>query len=333
MAELKMVYTDIHFHLDGSINIQNAKKLAKLQNIKLDSEDDEELKKIFTSGQTPSLEAFLKCFLPASKLLQTKESISEAIYLLQEDFKKLGGIYLEIRFAPMFHCFQGLTQEEVVLAAIEGVKRSDLDCNLILCLMRRELTEQNIAKNKETLRLAKKYIRKGIAGIDIAGDELHNPILRYKELFEEARQAGIPFTIHAGESDGPESISNAIDLGARRIGHGIRCYQSEEIMEKILKNNIYLEICPLSNIGTNSIKREELPKIIKKILDKGIKVTFNTDDMGILGTDITNDYEFLIKEVGLTREQCIQFVYNAIDCSFAPEEVKNKLREKVKKCC
>lgn len=327
-----LLYTDLHFHFDGSITVKNAKILAKLQNLPLDGETDEELAKIFTVDHTNDLPSFLKCFLPASKLLQRKEGITEAIYLLQEDFRKLGGIYLEIRFAPQFHCFEGLTQEEAILAAIEGLKKSPLKCNLILCLMRRELTEENKQKNIETFNLCKKYLVKkdGVVGLDIAGNEGRFPIELYKDLFLEAKKEGVPFTIHAGEGDGPKSIMGALDLGAKRIGHGIRCVEDEECMDRILKEGAVLEICPYSNFCTNCYPKEKFPEAIKKILKKGIKVTINTDDLGIVCTDIQKEFKYLREEVGLTKEECLQMVKNGIDAAFTSDEDKEELKQMIK---
>lgn len=327
MSDIKFV--DLHCHLDGTIHVKNAKILDSHQKHELEGKTDEELHKLFCVEKTDDLRAFLKCFLPASRLLQTKEGIAEAVYLLQEDFKKLGGIYLEIRFAPQFHCFEGLTQEEAILAAIEGLKRSSLKCNLILCLMRRELTEENKEKNLTTLKLCKKYLvpDNGVVGLDIAGNEGGFPITLYKELFQEAKKMKIPFTIHAGEGDGYMSIMNSLDLGAKRIGHGIKCVENEECMDRLLKEGVTLEICPFSNFATNSYPKEKYAEALRKIMKKGIKVCMNSDDMGIMNTDLAKQLEYLRNEVGLTKDECLQFVRNGIDAAFTTEEVKEELRK------
>lgn len=318
-------FVDIHFHLDGSITVETAKKLAQLQNIHLKAKNEEELKDLFTvQGSVPSLESFLQRFAIPGELLQTKEGLSEAVYLIQEDFKKIGGIYLEIRFAPQLHCKKNLTQKDAIQAAVDGLKRSDLKCNLILCIMR---FPGNKKENLETIKLAKEFLvqKDGVVGIDIAGDEKNFPITLYKEEFALAKEYGIPFTIHAGESDGPQSIKDALDMGAKRIGHGIRCVEDEELMDRLAKENICLEVCPLSNFCTTSMPKKDYP--LKKLLEKGIKVTINTDDMGIVGTDMIKEFNYLINELNLTKEECKQIILNGIDVAFTTDEDKEELRK------
>ena len=162
---------DLHCHLDGAITLEIAKTLGNLQNIELPAKNDDELlKKLSVPETCESLNDFLQCFGLPLRLLQTKEGISEAVRLVQENAKSQGLIYLEIRFAPQLHLINGLTQEEVILAALDGLKASELHTNLILCLMR---SDHNQDENLETVKLAKKYLVKdeGVVAIDLAGAE------------------------------------------------------------------------------------------------------------------------------------------------------------------
>ena len=126
-------YIDLHLHLDGAITSDIAKKLARLQNIKLLAENDEQLKKLLTVPDTcTSLNDFLKCFALPDALMMTQEGISEAVYLVAENIRQQGVIYAEIRFAPQNHTEKGMSQEEAVQAALEGLKRTELKANIIL---------------------------------------------------------------------------------------------------------------------------------------------------------------------------------------------------------
>ena len=204
-------YIDLHLHLDGAITMDIAKKLAALQNIKLPAENDEQLKKLLTVPDTcTSLNDFLKCFALPDALMMTQEGISEAVYLVAENIRQQGVIYAEIRFAPQNHTEKGMSQEEAVQAALEGLKRTELKANIILCCMR---GEGNEAANYETLELTKKYLVEdgGVTGMDLAGAEALYPTSKYAALFAKAREYGIPFTIHAGEAAGAESVRCAIE--------------------------------------------------------------------------------------------------------------------------
>lgn len=321
-------YIDLHLHLDGAITPDIAKKLAAVQNIELPTEDDKELEKLLTVPEDcTDLNEFLECFALPDSLMMTREGLSEAVYLVAENIKSQGVIYAEIRFAPQLHTEQGMTQEEAVLAALEGLKRTDLKVNLILCCMRGDGNEE---ANYETVELAKKYLVEdgGVTGIDIAGAEAIYPTSNYSELFAKAKEYGIPFTIHAGEADGAESVRCAIEYGAVRIGHGVRINEDENVVELVKNKGIYLEMCPTSNRQTHAVEdMSDYP--LMDYLNDGIKVTLNTDDMAIEGTTIAEEFRYMEKNFGLTPEQEKLMLANSIDAAFTSESVKKELRKEL----
>lgn len=317
-------FVELHFHLDGSVSPDIALNLSDLQNVPLPTRDPEKLKEALqVSPGCRSLVEFLQHFEIPGSLMQTKEGISQAVYMVQEEFKRNNGIYLEIRFAPQLHCFQGLTQREVIEAALDGLHRSDLKANLILCLMRGDTNQK---ENMETILLAKEYLVEddGVVALDLAGNEYGFKTHTFKQEFELANTLGIPFTIHAGEADGPSSVDSALSFGAKRIGHGIRSAESEDTMKKLVQNDVLLELCPLSNFCTKSCTEEEFP--FKQFLERGVKMCINTDDMGIIGNTIQDDFEFVVTRYGLNKEETLSLLYNAIDGAFTSEATKNYLR-------
>ena len=246
-------YIDLHAHLDGSVTVDIAKKLAALQNIALPTDNDEELLALLSVPDScESLNDFLQCFELPGRLMQTPEGLQNAVTLVLENMAQDGVIYAELRFAPQFHTLGGMTQEQAVQAAVAGLKNAPIPGNLILCCMRGEGNEK---ANEETLALAKKYLVKdhGVTAMDLAGAEALFPTVNYLGLFEEAKEAGIPYTIHAGEADGPESVRTAIQTGTKRIGHGVRSMEDEAVMELIREKGITLEMCPTSNRQTHAI--------------------------------------------------------------------------------
>ena len=139
-----------------------------------------------------------------------------------------------------------MSQEEAIKAALEGLKRTSLKANLILCCMR---GNGNDEANYETVELTKKYLVEdgGVTALDLAGAEALYPTSNYSNLFKRAREYGIPFTIHAGEADGAESVKYAIEFGAKRIGHGVRINEDKIVQDLVKKKGIFLEMCPTSN--------------------------------------------------------------------------------------
>ena len=266
----------------------------------------------------------LHCFELPLSLLQTPGGLSESVRLVADKIKSQGVIYAEFRFAPQLHTNKGMTQEDAIKAALEGIKRTSLKVNLILCLMR---GNNNSKENNETVELARKYLVKdgGVVAIDLAGVEGLYPTSDFEDVFAKAKEYGIPFTIHAGEAAGPESIRNAIDLGAKRIGHGISAIESPEIVEILKQKKIPLEMCPSSNIQTNNFNNiANYP--FMDFLQKGIKVTINSDDMAILRTSIANEFNYMEQNFNLTYDQEKIILLNSVDAAFTTDEVKAHLR-------
>lgn len=310
---------ELHLHLDGALSIDNCKKIAKIQN--MDIPGDVEINNMMIAKDCKDLNEFLTKFEFPLSLLQTTEGIKNAVKNLQDELLEQGIIYAEIRFAPQLHTRAGLSQEEVVKAAIEGLKKP---YNLILCCMRGNNYDENI----KTIELAKKYLNKGVCAIDLAGAEGLYPTKDYEDIFKYANELGIPFTIHAGEADGPISVYDAIRFGAKRIGHGVRSIEDSNLIKLLKEKNITLEICPTSNICT-SIYNEISDIPIKDFIDNGINITINTDDPIICNTNLRKELLLVKNTFNLTDENLVKLQINAINASFASEEVKEKLIKEV----
>ncbi|MCR5477890.1 MAG: adenosine deaminase [Lachnospiraceae bacterium] len=318
-------YIDLHLHLDGAITTDIAKQLAQIQGIELPAKDDAELTRLLTVPEDcESLNDFLECFALPLSLMQTPEGLSEAVRLVADNILSQSVIYAEIRFAPQLHTDQGMTQEDAIKAALEGLGKTKLKANLILCCMR---GEGNEALNEETLRLAKEYLVEdgGVTAIDIAGAEAIFPTADYRELFAKAKELGIPFTIHAGEADGPESVRLAMEYGAMRIGHGVRIGEDPEVLKLAKEKGVTLEMCPTSNRQTHAIEDMSAYPLID-YLEQGLKVTLNTDDMGIEGTTLAGEFRYMEKTFGLTAQQERVLLENSVNAAFTSQAVKDELR-------
>ncbi len=321
-------YIDLHAHLDGCITVDIARKLAAMQQITLPAETDEELLSLLSVPDTcKNLNDFLKCFdLPLS-LLQTEEAMEEAVSLILSEMKEDGVIYAELRFAPQLHTQGGMSQEIAVQAALRGLKKAAVPGNLILCCMR---GESNQRENLETLRLARKYLVDdgGVVALDLAGAEALFPTENYGELFAKAKEYKIPFTIHAGEATDAGDVKTAIRMGASRIGHGVRIQGNEEVIRLVKDNGIFLEMCPTSNRQTKAVANmSDYP--IKDFLDRGLKVTVNTDDPAIERTTLSREFKYLKSLFDLSEEQQELLLHNAVDAAFTTGERKKELKKQL----
>ena len=314
---------ELHIHLDGALSINNCRRLAELQGIQIPESDDELRVLLTVMPNCRNLDEFLEKFAFPCSLLQTAEGISEAVYNLQEELISQGIIYTEIRFAPQLSTLNGLSQEEVVQAAINGLNRSALRSALILCCMRGNNTHK---ANFETINIAAKYLNSGVCAVDLAGAEALFSTDSFENEFALASSLNVPFTIHAGEADGPKSVRKAIEYGAVRIGHGVRSYEDSELLKLIAEKGILLEVCPTSNICTRVFKSiAELP--ISEFEKAGVKYSINTDDPVVCDTFLKKELNLFALAFNKDISDVLKLQLTAIDASFADDETKDFVRK------
>lgn len=310
----------LHLHLDGAIDIDDAFKWVKEDGIKISKKDL--LRELQVDEECHNLNDYLKKFDLPCKLLQTCERLEITSYHLFQKLAKLNVVYAEVRFAPLKHLEKGLILDDVVISVINGFNKANVESGImggiILSLMRGEEYE----KNKKVVDVAKKYLGKGVVGIDLAGAEALYPTKDYVKLFSYAKTLEIPFTIHAGEAAGVESIKAALDIGAKRIGHGVKVIDDEALMERVIKENILLEVCVTSNYQTEAIKRRHP---IEKLYRKGVKISINTDNDTVSGININREYARILQETKMDIEDLIKCNTNSIPFIFADDKTKNKL--------
>ena len=215
VKEMKKIV--LHLHLDGSlrpetvlnwiIEEEDYKTLGfecKEDFLKLDKDEllEKVKKSLMVNKDCRDLNEYLEKFELPCKELQTEEHIVQATYELFEDLAKQNVIYAEVRFAPSKHREKGLDYDRIVEAAINGMNKAkekyDIGGSLILCAMRGDSENDNL----ETIKIAKKYLEKGVSAVDLAGAEALFSTSDYENVFREARKLNIPFTIHVGEAAG-----------------------------------------------------------------------------------------------------------------------------------
>ena len=168
------------------------------------------------------------------------------------------------------------------------------------------------------------YLNKGVCAIDLAGDEGNYPLDDYYKYFELAKKRNIPFTIHAGECGRVENVTEAVECGAARIGHGIALRGHQEAMQFCAERRIGIEMCPISNLQTKAVSGwREYP--IREFMDAGLWVTLNTDNRMVSNTSIAKEMEFVQQHYGITLEELVQFQENAAEVSFADDAMKHEL--------
>lgn len=318
--------TDLHRHLDGNIRLSTIWQLAEEYSIALPVDNLEVLKnKVQIQQRTTDLLAFLQKMELGVSVLASEQACFRVAYENIEDAKLAGLSYVELRFSPVFMAKNySLVLEQVVEAVVAGCQAGSLAYGIpvnLIGILSRSYGEKSCMQELNALLTAKD----SLCALDLAGDEKGYPAKRFVEHFSRARDAGWNITVHAGEADGPHSIYQAIQLlGATRIGHGVAAAQDMQLMDLITEKEIAIECCLTSNFQTGACTNiAEHP--IKTFLEKGILVTLNTDDPGVSGIEMADEYSLAKEQVGLTSEQLLQIQLNGVHAAFATNTVKHDL--------
>ena len=316
---------DLHLHLDGSLSLESVRDLARMQNMAVEPDDEKLLKMLQVGPDCKDLNEYLEKFSFPGSLLQKPEAITRAVENLRKELKDQGLLYAEIRFAPQLHLLQGLTQRQVVQAAVAGLEAEGVRAELILCCMR---GDRNHEENLETVRLTAEFLGKGVCATDLAGAEALFPNPGFEDVFALARELKVPFTIHSGEALGPESVYQALAFGTKRLGHGVRSVEDAALLKRLAEEQVTLELCPTSNLNTNIFESiEDYP--LPALMNAGVRVTLNTDNTMVSGVTRQSEWEKVIRTFGLTDEQILTLQKNAAEAVFAAPEVKQWLLEQV----
>ncbi|MBP5659166.1 MAG: adenosine deaminase [Paludibacteraceae bacterium] len=315
-------WIDLHLHLDGSMPLPTARKLAERQGITLPSGTQALRRHLSVADGCKDLNDYLSRFVAVDPLLQNEEAITTCMADLLEELHRQGLQYVEVRFAPQRSCKNGLTQYEAAEAALKAMRHPPLPCGLILSMMRGDETLQRA--NRETVEVAHALYGKGVVAVDLAGAEALYPTHLFLEEFAAVRAAGLPLIVHAGEAAGADSVREAVECGAVRIGHGVRSLENEQVVRLLVERGVTLELCPTSNLNTRIFPSYEAYPL-RRLLDAGVRVCVNTDNMTVSSTTLRDEWQHLIRTQQLRDEEIRRIVANTIDACFAPEQVKRQL--------
>lgn len=330
MIDTRLPLTDIHRHLDGNIRAQTILDLGRQFNLSLPAQSLEALiPHVQVTQNEPDLVSFLSKLDWGVKVLASLDACRRVAFENIEDAARNGLHYVELRFSPgymaMTHQLPVAGVVEAVIAGVrEGCNAFPVEARLI-GIMSRTFGESACLQELEAL-LAH---RDQITAIDLAGDELGFPGSLFLSHFNRARDAGWHITVHAGEAAGPESIWQAIrELGAERIGHGVKAVEDPALMAFLTEQRIGIESCLTSNIQTSTVPSlAQHP--LKTFLEQGVLASINTDDPAVQGVDIIHEYNVAAPQAGLSREQIRQAQINGLDIAFLSEAEKTALIARV----
>lgn len=276
---------------------------------------------------------FLLTFAAVSRSLREPDDYARLAREFAQDALAQNVMYGELFISPsVWQFFHKDLDLRACVAAIRGALESatagtDVRFELIVDLTRNFGVESAL----RTAEFAIGLRHLGVVGIGLGGDEAKYPPELYAEAFAMARAAGLHTVAHAGEAAGAQSVRDAVEvLGAQRIGHGVRALEDPSVVRLLADRAIPLEICPTSNFLTGVASRDRIHPLLE--LDAaGCIVTVDADDPALFGTSISAEYDYVAGVAGTAT--VARFVANAIEASFASDERKTRMRERLRAAC
>jgi adenosine deaminase len=328
----KLPKTDLHCHLDGSMRPETILEIAREENLQLSELSIEQLKKMLVCGErVTSLPVFLKAFDITCSVMQTEKAIERITFELLEDAAAENVRYLEMRIHTGFMLEKGLTHEQAIASVNKGInlarKKYDIEAGIIICAIRVFPPE----KSAELAKIAVNMKSEGVIGFDLANAERGFPARDHKEAFDISAKGGLHNTVHAGEDEQSWSIEEAIDrCHAERIGHGRTLIEDEKLIEKVKMKNIFIEVCPSSNVQIG-LTSDFSKHPIKALYEKGVKATLNTDNRLLTGINVSDEYLRCHRYLQMDTQSLKQIALNGFEGAFLDPEKKKNLIQKVQK--
>ena len=293
---------ELHLHLEGSVTPDTMTALAP-------EISTEEVRERF---RFCSFAGFLECFKWVVERLRSPEHYALITRRLVEDLERQNIRYAEITLSAGVVLWKGQDFAPIYEAVQREALNSPVEVRWNLDAVRHFGAEHAM----QVARLAAKLVGQGVVSFGIGGDEQRGPAEWFGEVFQFAREKGLRLTAHAGETAGPESVWGALQLGAERIGHGIRAIEDPGLVQHLRDHNIPLEICISSNVATGAVESLAAHPV-RRLYDAGVPIVLNTDDPGLFGTTLEREYEIAASEFGFSEEEMRGIAENGFRYAFS----------------
>jgi aminodeoxyfutalosine deaminase len=315
---------ELHVHLEGSVEPELALALARKHGRTLPGAEAgvEGLRRSYVFKDFGE---FVRMYLAISACLTDAEDFAAIAVDLARKLAAENVRYAEVTFTPMTHVNRGVPGDTLLAGLAEGRARARAEHGVELAWVF-DIVRHRFAEGAPTLDLALAGREVGVIGLGFAGPESPEwPTAPYAPLFARARAEGLRSLPHAGEMDGPASVWNALrELGADRIGHGVRCLADPALVAHLREHQVPLEVCPTSNLGIGlfpALAEHPLPQL----LAAGLAVSLASDDPPMFATSLNEEYRRCAATFGWDAAQIAALARNSVTHSFMPEEAKARL--------
>ena len=311
---------ELHLHIEGTLEPEQMFALARRNNIQIPFKNINEAKKAYNFS---NLESFLKIYYEGAKVLIKEQDFFDLTWAYALKCKEDNIVHAEIFFDPQTHTKRGINFDIVINGIYKALQKAQkefaLSFKIIMCFLRHLNEEEGFKVLDQAFTHKDK-----IYGVGLDSSETGNPPNKYEKLFKEAIEYGFITVAHAGEEGPPEYMWEALNLlNVKRIDHGVQCLKDEKLVEKLFESQIPLTVCPLSNIKLRVFNKLE-DHNLKKMLDKKLMVTINSDDPAYFGGYLNQNLIETQAALNLSQDEVKTLLINSFKSSFLSEEKKKE---------
>jgi aminodeoxyfutalosine deaminase len=317
---------ELHLHLEGTVSPETLVELSQRH-------DGEKL----TLARARALyrytdfTGFLMAFKAVSEHLRTAADYELITFRMLERLAAQGVVHAEVMVSVGVVYYWRRIEFEPLFAGMEAARvRAERQFGITLYWIFDAVRHFGPEEAARVFRKAAELRKESpsIIGIGIGGDERRTGAEPFRDLYQEAREAGLRLTAHAGETVGPESIWAALNIGAERIGHGLSAHKDPDLMDVLAERQVPVEVCVTSNLRTGCCPSlQEHP--LRRYFDAGLMVTLNSDDPALFLSDLQNEYRLAHETFGFTEEHLRELAANSIEASFLPAARKVALLHQI----
>jgi aminodeoxyfutalosine deaminase len=291
-----LVLRELHLHLEGAIHPETLREIDPALT----------LEEIARETSYTDFAGFIRSYVWVNRKLRSPGDYATAARRLFEYLGAQGVSYAEVTLSAGVV----LWKKQDLGAVFDAVAR-EAECSPIEVRWILDATRQwGADAARPVFDFAAERICEGVVAIGLGGFEADGPAHWFRNLYAQARDRGLRLTCHAGETTGPESVWDALGIGAERIGHGIRAIEDPRLVEHLRDHRIPLEICISSNVRTGAVASlKEHP--VRGLFDAGVPIILNTDDPALFGCTLQSEYALAAAAFEFTWEELDRIAENA----------------------
>ena len=309
---------ELHLHIEGSLEPEMLFELAARRGVRLRFDSVEAVRAAY---RFCDLQSFLDIYYAGAAVLCEEQDFFDLTLAYLKRAHAEGVVHAEIFFDPQTHTVRGIPFATVVSGISAALQAGRHELGISSCLIMCFLRHLSEADAMVTLDAARPWLDH-IAGVGLDSAERGNPPGKFERVFAQARGLGLRCVAHAGEEGPPSYISDALDLlGAERIDHGVACEGDAALLLRLARGRIPLTICPLSNLRlcvVGDLRQHNL----KRLLDRGLCVTVNSDDPAYFGGYVLANYMAVTQALALSVADLRQLAKNSIEASWLDAPAK-----------